>query len=59
MGGPAAGPDTLDGGCDEAAGTCPGTESTGEVSDFAGLPRSRAGGVLFEFTANSPPQRPP
>ena len=49
--------DALAGGSDEAAGACPG--ATGEVSDCAGSPRSRAGGVSFEFTANPPPQRQP
>ena len=56
IGRPAAA-DTLAGGSDEAAGACPG--ATGEVSDCAGSPRSRAGGVSFEFTANPPPQRQP
>src|SRR5258705_13627182 len=56
IGRPAAA-DTRAGGRDEAAGASPG--ATGEVSDCAGSPRSRAGGVSFEFTANPPPQRQP
>jgi hypothetical protein len=40
-----------------AADACPGSGFAGEFSDCAGSPRSRAGGVSFEFTAYPLSQR--
>lgn len=48
---------TLAEGTAEAADACPGSGFAGEFSDCAGSPRSRAGGVSFEFTAYPLSQR--